>query len=98
MRHPRRPEMRTAHPSVIDPRAFWVHSGAEWNSSAWNVTPMERNQRSGSLIDRVRRQTERRALEQAKRVPWKRLAGAAVRRQLFLRIDDNYFSRSTTIT
>ena len=30
-----------------------------------------------SLIDRVRQQTERRALEQAKRVPWKRLAEAA---------------------
>ena len=28
-------------------------------------------------MDRVRRQTERRALEQAKRVPWKRLAAAA---------------------
>ena len=38
---------------------------------------MERNQRSGSLIGRVRQQTERRALEQAKRVPWKRLAEAA---------------------
>ena len=38
---------------------------------------MERNQRGGSLIDRVRQQTERRALEQAKRVPWKRLAEAA---------------------
>jgi hypothetical protein len=38
---------------------------------------MERNRRGGSLIDRVRRQTERRALEQAKRVPWKRLAEAA---------------------
>src|ERR1035441_4688787 len=39
--------------------------------------PMERNQRGVSLIDRVRQQTERRALEQAKRVPWKRLAEAA---------------------
>lgn len=39
--------------------------------------PMQRNQRGGSLIDRVRQQTERRALEQAKRVPWKRLAEAA---------------------
>ena len=39
--------------------------------------PVERNQRGGSLIDRVRQQTERRALEQAKRVPWKRLAEAA---------------------
>ena len=38
---------------------------------------MERDQRGGSLIDRVRQQTERRALEQAKRVPWKRLAEAA---------------------
>ena len=39
--------------------------------------PVERNQRGGSLIDRVRQQTERRALEQAKRAPWKRLAEAA---------------------
>src|SRR5208283_2375587 len=39
--------------------------------------PVERNQRGGSPIDRVRQQTERRALEQAKRVPWKRLAEAA---------------------
>src|SRR5260221_11076723 len=39
--------------------------------------PMQRNQRGGSLIDRVRHQTETRALEQAKRVPWKRLAAAA---------------------
>jgi len=38
---------------------------------------MQRNQSSGSLIERVRHQTERRALEQAKRVPWKRLAIAA---------------------
>jgi len=39
--------------------------------------PMKRNQRSGDLIDRVRQKTECRALEQAKRVPWKRLAEAA---------------------
>lgn len=39
--------------------------------------PMQRNQRGGSHIDRVRHQTESRALEQAKRVPWKRLAAAA---------------------
>ena len=39
--------------------------------------PVERNRRGRSLIDRVRQQTERRALEQAKRVPWKRLAQAA---------------------
>lgn len=38
---------------------------------------MQRSQRSGSLIVRVRQQTERRALEQARRVPWKRLAEAA---------------------
>jgi hypothetical protein len=38
---------------------------------------MQRDQRGGSLIDRVRHQTERRALERAKRVPWKRLAAAA---------------------
>jgi hypothetical protein len=38
---------------------------------------MQRNQRGGSLINRVRHQTESRALEQAKRVPWKRLAAAA---------------------
>ena len=39
--------------------------------------PVERNRRGRSLVDRVRQQTERRALEQAKRVPWKRLAEAA---------------------
>ena len=39
--------------------------------------PMQRNQRGGSLIDRVRHQTESRALDQAKRVPWKLLAAAA---------------------
>jgi hypothetical protein len=39
--------------------------------------PLKRNQRGGDLIDRVRQQTERRALEQAKRVPWNRLAKAA---------------------
>src|SRR6266496_6461676 len=39
--------------------------------------PMRRNQNSGSLIDRVRHQTECRALEQAKRAPWKRLDIAA---------------------
>ena len=39
--------------------------------------PMKRNQRGGNLIDRVRQQTERRALEQGKLVPWKRLAEAA---------------------
>ena len=39
--------------------------------------PMQRSQRGGSLIVRVRQQTERRALEQARRVPWKRLAEAA---------------------
>jgi hypothetical protein len=39
--------------------------------------PRQQNQRGGKLMDRVRRQTERRALEQAKRVPWKRLAAAA---------------------
>jgi hypothetical protein len=38
---------------------------------------MQRNQRGGSLIDRVRHQTESRALDQAKRVPWKLLAAAA---------------------
>jgi hypothetical protein len=36
-----------------------------------------RNQPGGNLIDRVRRQTERRALEQAGRVTWKRLAAVA---------------------
>ena len=39
--------------------------------------PLQRNQRGASLIDRVRHQTESRALEQAKRIPWKRLATAA---------------------
>jgi len=38
---------------------------------------MKRKQSGGDLIDRVRQQTERRASEQAKRVPWKRLAEAA---------------------
>jgi hypothetical protein len=38
---------------------------------------MQRNQRDASLIDRVRQQTERHALEQAKRVPWKHLAETA---------------------
>jgi hypothetical protein len=42
-----------------------------------DVMPMQRNQRGGSRIDRVRDQTKSRALEQAKRVPWKRLAAAA---------------------
>ena len=39
--------------------------------------PRQQNQHGGKLMDRVRRQTQRRALEQAKRVPWKRLAAAA---------------------
>src|SRR6266540_2179494 len=38
--------------------------------------PMQ-NQRGGGLIDRVRRQTELRALDQARRVTWRRLAAAA---------------------
>ena len=38
--------------------------------------PRQQNQR-GNLMDRVRRQTQRRALEQANRVTWKRLASAA---------------------
>jgi len=37
----------------------------------------QHNRRGGTLIDRVRHQTERHALEEAKRVPWKRLATAA---------------------
>ena len=41
------------------------------------VMPRQQNQRGSKLMDRVRHQTERRALEQAKRVPWKRLAAAA---------------------
>jgi hypothetical protein len=36
-----------------------------------------RNQRGGNLIERVRHQTEQRALEQARRVTWPRLAAAA---------------------
>ena len=36
-----------------------------------------RNQRGGNLMDRVRHQTELRALEQARRVPWQRLAAVA---------------------
>jgi len=39
--------------------------------------PVQRNQRGGSQIDRVRQRAERRALDQAKRVPWKQLAEAA---------------------
>jgi hypothetical protein len=38
--------------------------------------PMQRSQCDASPIDRVRRQTERRALEQARRVPWKHSAEA----------------------
>jgi len=38
---------------------------------------MQRNPRGASLLDRVRQQKERRALEQAKRVPWKHLAETA---------------------
>jgi len=38
---------------------------------------MQRSQRGGSLIVRVRQQTELLALEQARRVPWGRLAEAA---------------------
>jgi hypothetical protein len=38
---------------------------------------IKRNQRGGDFIGRVRRQTERRALGQARLVPWKRLAEAA---------------------
>ena len=38
--------------------------------------PMQRSQRGGSLKDRVRHQTEQRALDQARRVPWRRLAEA----------------------
>ena len=39
--------------------------------------PSQQNPRGGTLIDRVRHQTECRVLEEAKRVPWKRLAAAA---------------------
>jgi len=39
--------------------------------------PVQRNQRGVSQIDRLRQQTERLALDQAKRVPWKYLAEAA---------------------
>ena len=38
--------------------------------------PRQQNQRGSRLMDRVRHQAERRALEQANRVPWKRLAAA----------------------
>jgi len=38
--------------------------------------PMQRSQCDASPIDRVRQQTERRALEQARRVPWKHSAEA----------------------
>jgi hypothetical protein len=39
--------------------------------------PKQRNRRGGELVDRVREQTERRALKQASLVPWKRLAEAS---------------------
>src|ERR1035438_7257267 len=39
--------------------------------------PKQRNRRGGELVDRVRQQTERRALKQARLVPWKRLAEAS---------------------
>jgi len=39
--------------------------------------PTQGNQRGDHLIDRVRQQTEVRALQQAKRITWKRLAVAA---------------------
>lgn len=41
------------------------------------LMPSQQNRRVGTLTDRVRRQTELRALEEAKRVPWKLLAKAA---------------------
>ena len=41
------------------------------------LMPRQQNQRDGKLMDRVHHQTERRALAQAKRVPWRRLAAAA---------------------
>lgn len=39
--------------------------------------PIQRRQRGGSVIGRVRQQTVQRSLQQARRVPWKRLADAA---------------------
>lgn len=39
--------------------------------------PTQRDQRGGHLMDRVRQKTELRALQQAKRVTWKRLAATA---------------------
>jgi hypothetical protein len=39
--------------------------------------PVQQNQRGSRLMTRVRHQNEHRALQQAKRVPWRTLAAAA---------------------
>ena len=49
----------------------------EIDDSARAVMPMQGNQPGDHLIERVRQQTELRAVQQAKRVTWKRLAAAA---------------------
>lgn len=41
------------------------------------VMPVEQNQRGARLMARVRHRDERRALQQAKRVPWKTVAATA---------------------
>jgi hypothetical protein len=63
--------------TTLKPRRLWSSIVSEFwcriGRFVMDVWPMQRNQRGASLIDRVRHQTESRALEQAKRVPWKRL-------------------------
>ena len=54
--------------------AFWCRIE---RSAVRPFMPRQQNQRGGQLMDRVRHQAEHRALEQANRVPWKRLAAAA---------------------
>jgi len=53
--------------------AFWCRI----ERIGMTVMPRQQNQRGVNLVDRVRHQTERCALEQARRVPWKCLAAAA---------------------
>lgn len=53
--------------------AFWCRI----ERFGFPLMPSQQNQRGGKLVDRVRHQTERRALEAANRVSWKRLATAA---------------------
>jgi hypothetical protein len=52
--------------------AFWCRI----ERFGFPLMPSQQNQRGGKLKDRVRHQAECRALEEANRVPWKRLAAA----------------------